>query len=151
MLTKEHRRTDETLYKVWYGMKSRCNNPNNEQFHNYGGRGIKIKEWSTYENFKQWALQNGYEDGLTIDRINVNDDYYPKNCRWITIQEQQLNKRNNKYYTFKNKKLLLKDWSKLVNIKQSTLYSRLNTLHWSFEKTIQTPLKQNIKQKNKLD
>lgn len=82
------------LYRIWTGMKTRCSNPNRKEYKNYGGRGIKVcKKWLTYKNFYNWAIRNGYKDNLTIDRIDNDGNYEPKNCRWITIQEQQKNKK----------------------------------------------------------
>lgn len=82
------------LYRIWAGMKNRCLNKNNKSFKNYGGRGISIcKDWIYYESFYKWALCNGYQNNLTIERINNDGNYCPQNCTWITIQEQQKNKR----------------------------------------------------------
>jgi len=83
------------LYKIWFGMKSRCYNNNTKGFENWGGRGIIVcDEWlNDFLSFYNWALKNGYKDNLSIDRINNNGNYEPNNCRFITIQEQQKNKR----------------------------------------------------------
>lgn len=91
----------ERLYTILSGMKQRCYYKKNISYKYYGGRGIKIcDEWlNNYLSFRKWALSNGYEDNLTIDRINVNGDYSPGNCRWVTSLEQANNKRN----TLKNK------------------------------------------------
>jgi hypothetical protein len=83
------------IYKIWQGMRQRCNNPNDKDYSDYGERGIKVcNEWE--ENpmaFVDWALRNGYADNLTIDRENVNGSYCPSNCRWATYTEQARNKR----------------------------------------------------------
>lgn len=84
----------EKLHGVWNAMNQRCRNPNNADFKYYGARGVCIcEEWQHYLPFREWALTHGYEEGLTIDRINTYGNYEPENCRWITIQEQQKNRR----------------------------------------------------------
>lgn len=94
------RHNTNRLYRCWCDMKTRTQNPNSACAKSYNKRGIKCcDEWAnSYESFKMWAINNGYNDNLTLDRINVDDGYYPKNCRWITIKEQARNKRNTVYY-----------------------------------------------------
>lgn len=99
----KHGKSYSNLYRRWLGMKSRCLNKNNARYKNYGGRGITIcDEWLDKENgfmnFYNWAIANGYKKELSIDRINVDGNYEPSNCRWITLQEQNWNTtRNIKY------------------------------------------------------
>lgn len=91
----KYKKFNERLYRIWAGIKTRCFNEKKKEYRNYGGRGIKIcDEWMEYKNFYIWAMTNGYKDNLTIERIDVNGNYEPNNCTWITIQEQQKNKRN---------------------------------------------------------
>ena len=92
---ESHRKTKTRLYKIWIGMKSRCYYKRTESYKNYGKRGIKVcDEWlHSYNAFSEWALQNGYDDSLTIDRIDPDGNYCPENCRWTTMSIQEFNKR----------------------------------------------------------
>lgn len=94
---KSGKKNATRLYEIWTGMRNRCNNPNNHNYDCYGGRGISVCErWSNYLNFKEWALKNGYKEDLTIDRIDVDGNYEPDNCRWVTRKEQMSNTRKSK-------------------------------------------------------
>lgn len=85
----------DRIYRIWIGMKSRCNNPNDTGYSYYGSRGISVCDsWNDdFASFYEWAMAHGYTDDLTIDRINVDGDYEPCNCRWIPMVEQARNKR----------------------------------------------------------
>lgn len=115
---------NKKLYKVWLGMKDRCNNPNHASYKYYGGKGIKIcSEWEKdYFSFENWAFDNDYKNGLTIDRIDPNKDYMPENCRWITLENQSLNRTNTIYTLYNGKFRLLSSLSKELNIPYNKLY-----------------------------
>ena len=119
-------KTSKRLYSILSGMKSRCFSKNNPNFNHYGGRGITIcQEWiDNFRSFEKWAIENGYRNDLTIDRIDVNGNYEPDNCRWITNKEQQNNKRNTVHIDFCGEDITLKELSNLTGIDRNTLYSR---------------------------
>lgn len=132
-----HRMTSTRLYHIWVNIKSRCNNPNNDSFAIYGGRGIKIcDEWQDFSNFMAWALSNGYTDTLTIERIDVNGNYEPLNCKWTTMKEQGNNRRNNHFITYKGITRTIAQWSEIVGIKRNTLYARINRDKWSIGRAL---------------
>lgn len=104
------------LRNVHSSMIQRCENPKRQQYSRYGGRGIKVcEEWlgsNGFLCFYNWAMENGYSEGLSIERKNVNGNYCPENCCWITMKEQQRNKRNNVLVKYNGEELLLSDVAK---------------------------------------
>ena len=137
---KTHGKTHTRLYKIWSKIKERCYNPKDIRYKNYGGRGITIcNEWLNFEPFYEWAINNGYHDNLTIDRINVNGNYEPANCRWVTNKTQARNKTTNKLYTYKNETHCITEWAEITNISESKLRQRLCKLRWSIERAFNTP------------
>jgi hypothetical protein len=116
-------------------MKRRCSNPNYKWYANYGGRGIKVcDEWQKFEPFCDWAMANGYTEELTIDRIDIDGNYSPSNCRWVDMVTQNNNKRTNRLITFNNETHTMKEWSRILGIKYHTLENRLNKYKWSVER-----------------
>lgn len=105
---------DNKLYKVWYSMKYRCYNPKSNSFKYYGARGISVcNEWfNDFRAFELWAFSNGYAEGLSIDRIDVNGNYCPENCRWSTKIEQCNNMRRNILITYLGKTQTLAQWAR---------------------------------------
>lgn len=129
------------LRKILNSMKMRCYNTKSNRYYRYGGRGIKIcDEWlNDVESFRQWAINNGYADGLTIDRIDNNCDYCPQNCRWITRSEQSNNTSKSVMIEFNGKCQTLAQWSHELNIPTSTLHNRIRVHGWSIERALTTP------------
>lgn len=121
-----HRKSQTRLYNIWSCMKGRCFSKGHPAFSSYGGRGIAVcDEWkNNFQAFYDWAMSNGYSDELTIDRIDVNGDYCPENCRWISISEQQHNKRCNVVIAFNGESHTLKQWSEITGINYKTLHQR---------------------------
>lgn len=114
------------LYGVWEGLVQRCSNPKCYGFKHYGGRGIKLyPEWYFAANFIQWAIDNGYQEGLTIDRINVNGNYEPNNCRFIPFSEQAANTRRAIKYVVDGKTYSQRGYAKLIGIDIGTLRYRI--------------------------
>jgi hypothetical protein len=128
------------LFNVYSHMKQRCYNSRSKDYKHWGGRGIIVcDEWKNdFMNFYNWAINNGYQENLTIDRINNDGNYEPCNCRWATKKEQNSNKRNNLIFKFNDKNLSLMQICEELNIK--TYYrlvkARIVFLHWSLEKAL---------------
>jgi hypothetical protein len=118
----------ERLWRILQGMKQRCRNPKSRIYKHYGGRGITVcKEWAeNYSAFREWAMNNGYETGKSIDRIDVNGNYEPSNCRWVTQKEQCLNKRNNRYIEINGESKLLGEWCKVYGTPEKLARGRLH-------------------------
>lgn len=122
--TKTHGMSKSRLYSIWCKVKERCNNPNIEHYNRYGGRGIRIcQEWEhSFESFKKWAYESGFRDSSTgkeqsLDRIDVNGNYEPDNCRWITQKEQFKNTTRNVYIDCNGTKMVLCDFCEKYDIK----------------------------------
>lgn len=113
----------ERLYVIWGAMKQRCYYTKGENYNNYGGRGIKVcDEWLfDYVSFKEWALNNGYENNLSIDRIDVNGNYEPNNCRWATNKQQANNTRRNVMFEYREEIHTMSEWSEILGINYNTL------------------------------
>lgn len=124
---KRHGLSKTRLHTIWHSMYCRCHYPQTNQYKNYGGRGIKIcEEWEKdFVSFYNWAMDNGYNDNLTLDRINVNGNYEPSNCRWITRKEQGRNTTKNRFITYNGETKTLTEWSETYNINITTLSDRL--------------------------
>lgn len=121
------------IYHIYNGMKSRCENPKNHAYHWYGARNIKVSnEWSDFQSFQTWALNNGYADNLSIDRIDTNKSYSPDNCRWVDMKVQNNNRRNNKRIEYKGEVKTLSEWCDTLKIPMKRTSYRL-THGWTVE------------------
>lgn len=126
LLNKSHGMYKSRIYSTWNSMKERCYNANNPRYPHYGGRGIRVcEEWlNSFQAFHDWAVSSGYSDDLTIDRIDVNGDYCPENCRWATIAEQNSNTTRNVSVEINGKTQTLSQWAKESGIHKNTLFYR---------------------------
>lgn len=126
-----HNKTNTKIYKLWMGIKSRCNNINNPKYKSYGGRGIKVcDEWQNdFMSFYNWTLANGYDENAkygecTIERINVNGNYEPNNCTFKNLKEQANNKTTNVFVEYNGETHTLKQWSEIFNLKYKSMVNR---------------------------
>lgn len=133
-----HGSSHTKLYNIWKAMRKRCRNVHNSDFDRYGGRGISVcAEWdSSFESFRDWALAHGYEDGLTIDRIDVNKGYCPDNCRFCSMKSQANNRTSNVIVEFDGRSHTIKEWSEITGIPYSRLYMRLKK-GWPVERALE--------------
>lgn len=130
------------LYRIHHGMESRCYCKKYSGYQDYGGRGITVcSEWrgkTGFLNFYEWSLKNGYKDNLSIDRLDVNGNYEPSNCRWATRKEQSNNTRKNVLIEYKGKSQTLARWARELGINRKTLEKRLKNGH-NVEEAFETP------------
>lgn len=121
-------RSNTKLYKTYWAMINRCNNIKMKSYPRYGGRGIKVCDtWmDDFLNFKEWALNNGYSEKLTLDRIDNNGNYEPSNCRWVSIKEQCNNRSTNHKVIINNISKGITEWCKIYNVPLSTVLNRIS-------------------------
>lgn len=148
----KHNLANTRIYKIYKGIIQRCYSISNPAYKNYGGRGIIIcDEWLDKENgfmnFYNWAIKNGYQESLSIDRIDVNGNYEPSNCKWATFREQCNNRRTNHYITYKDEKHTIAEWSNILGISYSMLKHRLER-NWDIEKALFYPHRKEIYNEN---
>lgn len=143
----KHGGSGTKLFKVWGAMLERCD-PKSARSKDYGKRGIKVcDEWRKYDVFAAWAKENGYAEGLTIERIDVNGDYCPQNCKWIEFRLQGRNKRNTHYVEYGGKKMSLAEACEIANMPYKTVFNRMRKNHWPVEKALTIPLNETRKWK----
>lgn len=129
------------LYRIWFDMKRRCYQKQNKRWDKYGGRGIKVcPEWvNDFQAFFDWSMAHGYADCLTIDRINMDGDYSPDNCRWADKFQQANNRSNNHYITYRGKTKTMMEWSKEIGMSYTTLRRRINS-GWNVNEAFERPI-----------
>ena len=142
---KKHGLSKHKLYYVRNTMINRCYNKKISKYKNYGARGISVcDEWLDKENgfinFYNWAMNNGYQDGLTIERKNVDSNYCPENCCWISSEKQAKNKTTTVFLTYNGETKPLSDWARDTGISWSTLYYRYKK-GWDVNKILGQPTK----------
>lgn len=135
---------NKRLYEIFSGMKKRCYSERSQRYKDYGGRGIKIcAEWMDadcgFDRFVNWAISNGYSDTATIDRIDVNGDYAPDNCQWVTLKQQANNKRDTVWVDYNGKHIQLFAICKRLGISYGMVYNRIVNNGWDVSRAIETP------------
>lgn len=130
---------------IYKNMIARCYKPYNNRYYLYGARGITVcDEWKNDRTaFYEWAVNNGYEDNLSIDRIDVNKGYSPENCRWVTAKIQANNRTTNKNITINGETHTMAEWSDIKGISQKNIWSRIK-LGWSAEDAVNKPVKRKV-------
>lgn len=123
----KHNKANTRIYSIYYDMKTRCYNKKRKSYKYYGGKGIEIcDEWlNNFINFYNWSINNGYKENLTIDRIDVNKNYEPNNCRWVPMKEQFHNRTDNVYFIINNQKKCLAELCEEYNMPYQTVRKRL--------------------------
>lgn len=131
----------DRLYNAWCNMKQRCCNEARRDFPAYGGRGITVcDEWQrSFPAFMKWAMEHGYQDDLTLDRIETNGPYSPENCRWVTRKVQANNRRTNRFITLDGRTQSIKQWADEIGMEKSTLWRRFNA-GWTTERALKEPV-----------
>ena len=131
------------LYNSWASIKKRCLLVTNKSYKSYGGRGITIcDEWKeSFEAFRDWALANGYDDTLTIDRIDNDGNYEPSNCRWVNAKTQARNRITNTLITFNGKTRCVSEWAEMKGMSNGALLERLRK-GWSIERALTQKIRQ---------
>lgn len=137
-----HNMSKTRLYRTWANIKGRCYIPSCKAYKNYGLRGITMcDEWkNSFESFMEWALNNGYNDTLSIERIDVNKGYYPDNCTWIPLNEQQKNRTINLNINYNGETKILAEWCRELGKPYKQIHNRIYKLGWSFERAITEPV-----------
>jgi hypothetical protein len=142
IFSRTHGKTGTRTYDIWCGLITRCTNPNDHAYPQYGGRGIKMYEQWRHSFAAFYAdMGDAPSNSHSLDRINNDGDYEPANCRWATRTEQNRNRRQGLTLTFHGETLPMAEWAERLGISYHTLYSRIHQLHWDAERALTTPIK----------
>lgn len=138
-IVTKHGKSNTKMYNAWRHITQRCYNENCKAYKHYGARGITMcDEWKdSFQAFYDWSMANGYADNLTIDRIDNNKGYEPSNCRWITMKQQERNKRNNRQFTYNGETHCITEWCEMLGINYGTFKSRFYKYGWPIEKALE--------------
>lgn len=138
----KHGQRKTRLYRIWANMKSRCHNPKTSFYNRYGGKGVTVcDEWkNNFQAFHDWAVTHGYSDDLSIDRIDVNGNYEPGNCRWVSTKAQAKNRSNNHIVIVDGVSKSLMEWCEIYSINYKTVRDRLKR-GWTVKLALETPVK----------
>lgn len=132
---KTHGESHTRLHNIWCDMIKRC-----KTHPRYAGRGIKVcNEWDDYEVFAKWARENGYQDDLTIERVDVNGDYCPENCEWIEFVKQARNRTTTKWVEYKGQMISLAEAAELAGLPYKTVHLRIKK-GWTVERALSEPI-----------
>lgn len=127
------------IKRIWAGIIKRCDDPNSTSYNRYGAKGISLcQEWYDWWTFEKWANENGYDDTLTIERVDNKGNYEPSNCRWATYLEQARNTSRNVYFEYNGLRLTSKEWSQRIGCNPNLVGQRIK-MGWSVEKAVTTP------------
>jgi len=128
------------IYRSWHHMKQRCTNPNDKNYKDYGGKGITVcKRWLRFKNFLKDMVKN-WKPSLTIERKNNSKGYYRKNCKWVTKDQQNKNRRNSLYVPYEGKIWLFVELCKEYNMSREIVYARFYRLNWTLKEALTTPV-----------
>lgn len=129
------------IYLAWKNMRQRCFNPNRPDYKYYGGRGIMIiPDWNTFDTFSLWAMNHGWQKGLTLDRIDNNQGYSPENCRWVSRKVQSNNQRHTRIFTYNNRPYTLSELIEEIGVvKRKVASTRIQRLGWDVIQAVITP------------
>lgn len=146
----KYEKADSRLHDIWRQMHQRCENPSHISYKNYGAKGICVcEDWGEYVSFKEWALKHGYNDSLTIDRINSTQNYMPSNCRWVSVKVQNNNSSHCHYITYNGKTQSMSAWAEELGVSREALKDRISKLGWSVEKAFETPINKKFSSKKR--